>query len=899
MHFDEFTSMLKGVKKTPNGVVACCPAHEDRNASLSVGTGADGRIVLKCFSGCTAEAVVGAMGLKMEDLFPPKAPAPQKKRAVAGYEYFSKDGKPLIRVVRFEPKSFGRQSPDGKGGWQWGGTSTTAALYHWPELARALGDHPAVFLVEGEKDCDNVRRLGLISTTALGGASKWREEYGAEFVGAAVVYVICDNDDTGKKFGAAAAHCIRAAGIKVRCLTLPSEIAGRKVKDASDAIAAGWGAEDLRNYCESAVEVDMAAVVRGSDTSGGEGASLSAPARCETLAEAIETAKEIAYIERQKTKLSAEDRRAAIVEGAVEWLLAHGAFYYDVDTRDETGAYFFNKQLRELYQISGAMFQTWLAWAGQLSRVSVDFRWLHSHCEEVAMQSKESKRVTPSLFWESRNKAVYISNGDGEMVRITSRSVEKVDNGTDGVLFRSGRTCSPWKLLPGSESKPLWACRIIGGISTPENELAPLLLTLWILSLFFNLKNKPPLSLSGDIGSGKTRTATGIYEILGLEPRVLSVDKRDKGAEEFWVSQVYGGISTIDNVDSKCKWLPDAVAAAATGGVAEKRKLYTDNELSHLRAKSALMITSANPVYATDSGLADRLINVVFARPEERVSSDDEITREIIRDRDAFMSFIAHTISKALRVKDDPPDSLNKRHPDWAAVCWRCGCAMGFRDETEDALNQAEAGKAIMAVRSDIFFGAPMLRVFEQLGEAWEGDAGELAQLLKEGYGGRLVNSREILTAGRVTPIEYDERAKTFVTGFRVGGYIKSTKAHLNKVFNMSSRIIRGKTNFTFHPYRDSQSGGGGGVVGPFLTSLYKFYPFLLKEFKNEGETPPPPPPEGYVFEKNESSPIARPVQLNLQTANNYDDYERGVGGGSDDLPYDPDDDGDSGFDFS
>ncbi|MBI2834444.1 MAG: hypothetical protein HYX76_08460 [Acidobacteria bacterium] len=48
----------------------CCPSHEDRRASLSVGRGDDGRVLLKCHAGCSAETMVAAAGLRMADLFP-------------------------------------------------------------------------------------------------------------------------------------------------------------------------------------------------------------------------------------------------------------------------------------------------------------------------------------------------------------------------------------------------------------------------------------------------------------------------------------------------------------------------------------------------------------------------------------------------------------------------------------------------------------------------------------------------------------------------------------------------------------------------------------------------------------------------------------------------------------
>lgn len=51
---------------------ACCPAHDDRNPSLSIAEGENGAVLLKCFAGCETADVVAAMGMELSDLFPPK-----------------------------------------------------------------------------------------------------------------------------------------------------------------------------------------------------------------------------------------------------------------------------------------------------------------------------------------------------------------------------------------------------------------------------------------------------------------------------------------------------------------------------------------------------------------------------------------------------------------------------------------------------------------------------------------------------------------------------------------------------------------------------------------------------------------------------------------------------------
>ena len=59
---------LEGVRPAgPHSWVARCPAHDDRDPSLSVSV-KDGRVLLHCFAGCAPDEVLGAVGLTWRDL---------------------------------------------------------------------------------------------------------------------------------------------------------------------------------------------------------------------------------------------------------------------------------------------------------------------------------------------------------------------------------------------------------------------------------------------------------------------------------------------------------------------------------------------------------------------------------------------------------------------------------------------------------------------------------------------------------------------------------------------------------------------------------------------------------------------------------------------------------------
>lgn len=67
--FEEYFKK-RGVRRTGAGWLTYCPAHDDRNPSLSVSVGGDGRILLKCHAGCSLEQILDALGLTVRDLFP-------------------------------------------------------------------------------------------------------------------------------------------------------------------------------------------------------------------------------------------------------------------------------------------------------------------------------------------------------------------------------------------------------------------------------------------------------------------------------------------------------------------------------------------------------------------------------------------------------------------------------------------------------------------------------------------------------------------------------------------------------------------------------------------------------------------------------------------------------------
>ena len=88
---DKLLSRLEGVKQGKgNSWIALCSAHDDKSPSLTV-TEIEDRVLIKCWSGCSAYEICQSVGLEITDLFPERIPAtgnkpiPKEKRFNANH----------------------------------------------------------------------------------------------------------------------------------------------------------------------------------------------------------------------------------------------------------------------------------------------------------------------------------------------------------------------------------------------------------------------------------------------------------------------------------------------------------------------------------------------------------------------------------------------------------------------------------------------------------------------------------------------------------------------------------------------------------------------------------------------------------------------------------------------
>jgi 5S rRNA maturation endonuclease (ribonuclease M5) len=247
---------LEGVRQYGGYWKARCPAHEDREASMTVGRGTSQPVVIRCHAGCDSENILAKIGLAWSDLCEPREESRGRDRgewtphgdAIAVYKYEDEDGKLLFQVLRTAGKQFPQRVPDAtaKSGWRWSLGSTRRVLYRLPKVIEAVRNGELIYICEGEKDVHAIEAAGMTATCNPGGAGKWREEY-SEFLRDAIVIIVADRDKPGQAHARQVAASLEdiAAAVEIREPAGEGIAGGDRIKDVSDHLAAGHGLADL------------------------------------------------------------------------------------------------------------------------------------------------------------------------------------------------------------------------------------------------------------------------------------------------------------------------------------------------------------------------------------------------------------------------------------------------------------------------------------------------------------------------------------------------------------------------------------------------------------------------------------------------------------------------------
>lgn len=232
-----------GRRSASGGWQMRCPAHSDRNPSLSLDANPDGHVLIFCQAGCDTDAILSAIGRSRRDLYPERD-GRETDPVVATYRYTDLSGTVLYEVLRTASKRFRQRRPDpnAPGQWIWNLRGVPRVLYRWPLVADAIAQGLPVYLVEGEKDVHTVEARGQVATTSPGGAGKgkWRPEYTEALRGAHII-AVTDRDPDGQGLD----HMLRVRAQVAPVAASFLLVQPKAGKDITDHVTAGFALDDL------------------------------------------------------------------------------------------------------------------------------------------------------------------------------------------------------------------------------------------------------------------------------------------------------------------------------------------------------------------------------------------------------------------------------------------------------------------------------------------------------------------------------------------------------------------------------------------------------------------------------------------------------------------------------
>ncbi len=262
-----------GKRVGPDLVVPCVSKanhnHADATPSLRINLAKDN---WRC-DPCAARGVDGGRSIALaihsgrardskeaEALLCPRDEAQEtrsQRRLVATYAYDDADGRPLYEVLRYDPKKFSQRRVFPGGGCDYKLTDVKVP-YRLTQMIQGISEGKTVFVVEGERDANNVAALGLVATTSAGG-TKWTPVFVEHFRGANHIVVLGDNDKTGRAIAHERAQALAQVCDDVRLIESMPGVPPKG--DVSDWLAAGHTREELERLAADAPVVARVAEV--------------------------------------------------------------------------------------------------------------------------------------------------------------------------------------------------------------------------------------------------------------------------------------------------------------------------------------------------------------------------------------------------------------------------------------------------------------------------------------------------------------------------------------------------------------------------------------------------------------------------------------------------------------
>lgn len=762
---------------------AHCPAHDDRNPSLSVSIGDNGTWLVNCFAGCSVEDVVEALGLTMADLFPdgsgssgPRQRTPKAEPDTCDRAYQAAlDVLPLwnghredlgrrglsdaeIDLRRYRslpgnrpeerPSLTGYRSvtqPDGTRASEGPVDTTGVPGFRDGRLSALFGRSGIMIPVRDAQErivACKVRLDSGLFEEETGDKYRWLSN-GSPSSGSPVHVPLWDGPkDTVRvtegplkadvataltgtlTIGVGGAKAVRSAVPVLR------ELGAHKVLVAFDADEAGQRAnQDLvdalaHSGLDVAVETWPADAGKGIDdvwANGRAGAIMRTP--IETASDTTEPPPVIGSVPGNSSPKVSQATELVNI-GLRDYRLGQSeqGEPFAVPRRGPCIALLFRGG-RGASSLGADLARAFFQQHGKAASATARTDALAT-LEGFALQ-EDPTPLALRVAHSEQGLVLDLGGKDGRVVLVTPTGWRILPQSPSDVLFRRTRLTQP---LPDPDPDGDVA-ELRRLLNVPDGDW-PLLLGYLLAALFPDIPHAI-LLLTGPQGSAKSTAAKMVVSVV--DPSGAPTRKSPKD-EEHWVTAAAASwVVALDNVSNMQGWLADSLCRAVTGEGDVRRALYTDSDV-HVTAFRRAVILTAIDLGKLRGDLADRLLPVEL----EWIGTESRRREKVVLAAfvERWPRILGGLLNLAVRVLAALPTVDLGRLPrmaDFAYVLAAMDAVLGtdslaaYEHSREDLSQTVVEGDLVAAAVRDFAFA-----YYREHGQQWEGQAGVLRQLLAE-----------------------------------------------------------------------------------------------------------------------------------------------------------------------
>ena len=383
-------------------------------------------------------------------------------------------------------------------------------------------------------------------------------------------------------------------------------------------------------------------------------AVTSEPSKGKEYFKILQELRETIYKTRQAKKKKEVDKNETCFREVCNFLEDNGSFIKD----NNNTCYYFDKNRKLTYQIyrkdpDYSIFLHCIGLAENEMIARIITKRLQKHCLLVG----KLVDIKKFCYYDRKKFILYVDlrNEQNQILKITTSTMDIVDNGTDGIMFQRCQGSPIQITLPFSENSGKFEEMILDRINFDTDETGltveeqQVLFDLFFMAIFFEsiFPTKPLLLMYGVKGSGKSFSLRIMGKLLFGDDWNLSSVTSDN-ERDIKVASLHKSFLAIDNADSRIKWMNDFLAKMATGEQFEERQMRENFVYLSMKPSCFIGLTARTPKFRRDD-IADRLLILSVKPLEDNFIPENDLLEELEEHRDLLWNEIISKLQIILR----------------------------------------------------------------------------------------------------------------------------------------------------------------------------------------------------------------------------------------------------------